>query len=235
MPRTALITGAARGLGRELAVEAARRGFRVYAGVRADSEPFPLPDIFAIPLDVVSAEHRRAAAERILTDSGRLDLLVHNAGINSSSARFGAPETQVRFGSLTRDALLGVVEVNGVAPLLLTQELAGLLTVAGSGRVVAISSWFASISECGGRAFNFGYSGSKALMNCYFRLAANALAESGAVTFMVNPGWMRTRMGGERAQRDPAEAARAILDLASRPDASLLGRFVDTDGTDHAW
>lgn len=52
---------------------------------------------------------------------------------------------------------------------------------------------------------------------------------------MVNPGWMRTRMGGERAERDPAESARDILDLAARRDDSLRGRFVDTDGADHPW
>ena len=109
------------------------------------------------------------------------------------------------------------------------------LPAAGQARVVAVSSWFASIKECGQRALNFGYSGSKALMNCYFRLAANAMRESGVVVFMVNPGWMRTRMGGERAERDPAQSARDILDLAARADDSLRGRFVDTDGSDHPW
>ena len=235
MKKTALITGAGRGLGRELVLEAARRGFRVYAGVRSTAEPFPSPEIVSVPLDVTDEEQHREVQKKIAMEAGRLDLLVHNAGVNSSSALFAPAENQVRFGSLTRRALLGVAEVNAVAPLLLTQQLAGLLTAAGNARVVAISSWFASIEECGQRTFNFGYSGSKALMNCYFRLAANALAESGVTAFMVNPGWMRTRMGGERAERSPAESACEILDLAERMDDSLRGRFVDTDGSDHPW
>ena len=235
MQKTALITGAGRGLGRELAIEAVRRGFRVYAGVRSTAEPFPASEIVPVPLDVTDEAQRRGVVQQIAAEAGRLDLLIHNAGVNSSSVLFGPAETQVRFGSLTRGALLGVTEVNAVAPLLLTQELSTLLAAAGQARVVAVSSWFASIKECGQRALNFGYSGSKALMNCYFRLAANAMRESGVVVFMVNPGWMRTRMGGERAERDPAQSARDILDLAARADDSLRGRFVDTDGSDHPW
>lgn len=235
MVKTDLITGAGRGLGRELASEAVRRGFRVYAGVRSTAEPFDSPEILPVSLDVTDEKQRRGVAEKIAAEAGRLDLLVHNAGVNSSSPLFGPPENQVRFGSLTREALVGVAEVNAVAPLLLRQELAGLLARAENARVVAVSSWFASIEECGQRAFNFGYSGSKALMNCYFRLAANALAESGVVAFMVNPGWMRTRMGGERAERDPAQSVRDILDLAERADDTLCGRFVDADGKDHPW
>lgn len=133
------------------------------------------------------------------------------------------------------EALLGVAETNAVAPLLFTQELLPVLAAAKDARVVAISSWFASIEECGTRDFNFGYSGSKALLNCYFRIAANALRPHGVVAFMVNPGWMRTRMGGQRAERDPADSAREILDLARLPGETLAGRFVDTDGQDHPW
>ncbi|GAB4168551.1 MAG: SDR family oxidoreductase [Terrimicrobiaceae bacterium] len=235
MTPTALITSAGRGLGRELAMEAARRGFRVYAGVRSTAEPFSSPEILPLNLDITSDEQRRMAVKRIGSEAGRLDLLIHNAGINSSSTVFGPPEAQVRFGSLTREALLGVAETNAVAPLLFTQELLPLLTVAKEARVVAISSWFASIEECGTRDFNFGYSGSKALLNCYFRIAANALRPHGVSAFMVNPGWMRTRMGGQRAERDPADSAREILDLAALSGDTLAGRFVDTDGRDHPW
>jgi NAD(P)-dependent dehydrogenase (short-subunit alcohol dehydrogenase family) len=235
MSPVALITGAGRGLGRALAAEAARRGFRVYAGVRSEAEPFGHDAITPLVLDVTDAAQRQQAAKRVSEEAGSLDLLIHNAGINSSSPVFGPPETQVRFGTLTREALLGVAETNAVAPLLFTQELLPLLAKDGAARVVAVSSWFASIEECGGRDFNFGYSGSKALMNCYFRLAANALRPHGVTAFMVNPGWMRTRMGGERAERDPADSARDILNLAVCPGDELAGRFVDCNGSDHAW
>jgi NAD(P)-dependent dehydrogenase (short-subunit alcohol dehydrogenase family) len=235
MQPVALITGAGRGLGRALAEEAALRGFLVYAGLRSEAEPFSHPAIRSVRLDVTDEAQRQAVVQQVESESGRLDLLVHNAGINSSSTAFGPPPTQVSFGKLTREALLGLADTNAVAPLLFTQELEPLLRAAGSARVVAVSSWFASIEECGTRDFNFGYSGSKALMNCFFRLAANALKESGAIAFMVNPGWMRTRMGGQRADRDPAESARSILDLAARAGDGLTGRFVDCDGRDHPW
>lgn len=236
--KTALITGASRGLGRALTLAAAARGFHVFAGVRdisADRELKSVSNVQPLELDVTNPEQRMRAVRAIQEAGGRLDLLIHNAGINSSSRQFGAAETQVKFGSLTEAALLGVARTNAVAPLLFTQELAGFLQAAGEAKVIAISSWFASIEENGSRDYNYGYSGSKALLNAYFRLAANALKTSGTIAFMANPGWMRTDMGGERAERSPEESASAILNLADKADKTFAGTFMDWNGDKHPW
>lgn len=234
--RTALITGAGRGLGRSLALAAATSGYKVYAGVRSESaaeELARIDNVHPVILEVTSDTQRGKCLHAIATQSGTLDLLIHNAGVNSSSASFGPPQTQVRFGSLSEEALAGTARINAIAPLLLTQEAAPLL--AQGSRVVAVSSWFGSIEESGARDFNFGYTGSKALLNAYFRLAANALRPRGVLTLIVNPGWMRTDMGGERATRSPDESAADILRLAEEADEEMNGAFVDCDGTRHPW
>lgn len=234
--KTALITGAGRGLGRSLALTAATAGYTVYAGVRSESAAADLAGfagVRPVALDVTHREQRAGCLEKIASETGAIDLLIHNAGVNSSSSMFGEPQTQVRFGSLTEEALAGTACINAIAPLLLTQEAAPLL--AASARVIAISSWFASIEESGSRDFNFGYTGSKAILNAYFRLAANALRPRGVITLIVNPGWMRTDMGGQRATRSPDESAADILRLAAGADETMSGTFVDCDGTPHSW
>lgn len=234
--KTALITGAGRGLGRSLSLAAANAGYKVYAGVRSASageELARINNVHPVTLEVTSNKQRDECLQTIATQSGTLDLLIHNAGVNSSSDSFGPPQTQVRFGSLTEEALAGTARINAIAPLLLTQEAAPLL--APGSRIVAISSWFASIEESGTRDFNFGYTGSKALLNAYFRLAANALRPHGVITLIVNPGWMRTDMGGQRATRSPDESAADILRLAEAADEKMNGAFVDCDGARHPW
>lgn len=234
----ALISGASRGLGFSLATGAASKGYKVYAGVRtreAGDLFSSYKNIHPVILDVTHAEDRRQITEEITHQEGRLDLLIHNAGINSSSKIFGSAETQVSFGSLTQEALVGTAQTNAVAPLLLTQELAPLIKGSGEAKIVAVSSWFASIEESGERDYNFGYTGSKALLNAYFRLAANALRPLGAITFMVNPGWMKTDMGGQRAERTPDQSAEDIFTLIEKADSSMIGAFVDWNGAPHPW
>lgn len=237
---TALITGAGRGLGLAIARAAAGRGLDVIGTVRNLDAATGLralatesgARVDVRQLDVAAGPSREALVAQLLADGEPLSLLVHNAGVNSRSAGVGSTPEHARLGSLTEEALLATIRTNAIGPLLLTQGLLPLL--ADGARVVGISSWLGSIAGArdGG---NQSYAGSKALLNMYLRLSGNELQRRGVACFLVNPGWVRTDMGGPNASADPAAVAGAILDLTERPGLDLAGRFVDIDGVDHPW
>src|SRR5690606_10013159 len=137
----------------------------------------------------------------------RFGLLVNNAGVLHSGERFGA----LSLGNL-EDAF----RTNAAGPLLLTQALAPWLADAGpaqdavGARVLNLSSWLGSMARTQ-RFGTPGYGISKAALNMVTVLLAHALADRGIVVAAFSPGWVRTDMGGEKAEVDPADAAAGIL------------------------
>lgn len=238
-----LITGANRGLGLALVQIALEYGDTVYAGVRNPDKAEKLyvlqqdygARLQILTLDITQPSHREAARDAIASSHGHLDVLIHNAGVNSKSQNMGDGSAHVSFGALTEEALLSTTKINAIAPLLLTQDLTPLLEKSDSAIVVAISSWFASLEGNQDRDFNYSYSGSKTLLNLYFRLASNALKKKGAIAFMVNPGWMQTDMGGANASLTPQASAEAIYALVQQADLEMAGQFLDWNGEIHPW
>ena len=216
------------------------RGETVFAGVRNPERADALQALKAsfesqlhvLQLDV-NHEVDRQGAIAAISPHGALDLLIHNAGINSKSK--GMAEGLVRFGTLTESALMSYVKTNAIAPLLLTQTLEPLLTKSKSAVVIAISSWFASLEESHERDFNYSYSGSKTLLNMYFRLAGNTLKSKGITTLIVNPGWMQTDMGGGKATLTPETVAESIYTLEQKADTTMAAQFFDWNGDRHPW
>jgi len=142
-PQTVLITGAGSGIGRALAVEAARRGMRVaIAGRRKE----PLREtaaamgeaaaVMILQADVTAPEDRAAIVSRIQEEFGRLDYLVNNAG----SVAVG------RFQALNEEELMYLFTVNVAAPAMLSREALPLLRVAAKGRIVNVGSMFGDIA-----------------------------------------------------------------------------------------
>ncbi len=142
-PQSVLITGAGSGIGRALAVEAARRGMRVaIAGRRKE----PLREtaaamgqaaaILILPADVTLPEDRAAMVARIVEEFGRLDFLVNNAG----SLAVG------RFQALSEEELTYLFTVNVAAPAMMTQAALPLLRAAAKGRIVNVGSMFGDIA-----------------------------------------------------------------------------------------
>jgi NAD(P)-dependent dehydrogenase (short-subunit alcohol dehydrogenase family) len=182
--RTALITGASRGLGRALATELDRRGWRLVIDGRdavrlaATATGFPRPELVtAISGDVTDPAHRDALAA---ATGPRLDLLVNNA------SELG-PSPLPRLADLAPAALEHILQVNVVAPLALTQRLLPALRSAG-GRVLDISS-DAAVEAYAGWG---GYGASKAALD---QLTAVLAAEEPELRlYAVDPGDMATDM-----------------------------------------
>jgi NAD(P)-dependent dehydrogenase (short-subunit alcohol dehydrogenase family) len=181
----ALITGASRGLGLELATALAARGWALVLDARgadalADAvASLPPTRVVAVPGDVADPAHRAALA-RAVEHEGRLDALVNNASVLGPSA-------QPALAAYPLDQLRRVYEVNVVAPLALTQALLPVLRASG-GRIVNVTS-DAAVESYEGWG---GYGSSKAA----FEQWTNVLAaeEPGLRVYRVDPGDMRTQM-----------------------------------------
>ncbi len=232
--RTALVTGANRGLGLEFARQLLAGGSHVVAACRQPGKATALNALageypgrlHVLPLDVASPKSRAELLRElplVLGEDGRLDLLINNAGVLHSGERFGA---------LAADTLDDSFRTNAAGPLLLTQALAPWL--ADGAKVVNLSSRLGSMALTG-RFGSPSYDISKAALNMVTVLLSHALAERGIAVLAVSPGWVRTDMGGAGADLDPAEAAAGILRVAEALDISGSGRFVDWKGEPVPW
>lgn len=241
-PRHALVTGANRGLGLEFTRQLLARGDSVVATCRRPGKATALNllagehpgRLHVLPLDVADPKSQAELVRElpmVLEAGRRFGLLVNNAGVLHSGERFGA----LSLGNL-EDAF----RTNAAGPLLLTQALAPWLADAGpaegaaGARVVNLSSWLGSMA----RTQRFGtpsYDISKAALNMATVLLAHALAERGIVVAAFSPGWVRTDMGGEKAEVEPADAVAGILRVAGRLGPGDSGVFLDWKGEPVPW
>ena len=207
---TALVTGANRGLGLEVARQLSARGYTVLAGARH-------PDSGQVRLDVTN----QATIDALRDEVDELDVLVNNAAIHY--------DTYQR--TLTAD--LGVVrealETNTLGPWRLAIAFADLLRASPAGRLVNVSSGAGALT--GMRDSNPAYSVSKAALNALTIMLADALP--GVLVNAVCPGWVATDMGGPGG-RPLAEGADGIVWAATLPEGGPTGGFF-RDGRPIPW
>ncbi|NWJ40377.1 MAG: SDR family NAD(P)-dependent oxidoreductase [Geothrix sp.] len=209
----ALVTGASRGLGREVARRLGAEGFTVLAGVRNPASMNPLPGVEVLPLDVSDPASIRAAAASIRARHGRLEVLVNNAGILLD--RMGDAL------ALEVELLNRTLETNTMGPLRLIQALAPLMPK--DGRIVNVSSGGGQLSTPA--TWAPAYCISKTALNAVTVQLSEALRPQGIAVNAVCPGWVRTDLGGPEAPRSLQQGADSILWLALQADPGLTGGF----------
>jgi NAD(P)-dependent dehydrogenase (short-subunit alcohol dehydrogenase family) len=210
----ALVSGANRGIGREIAVELARdHGFTVIAGARDPSTVEPSENVVAVELDVTDDHSVGAALAGIEENPGSLDVLVNNAGVYGDPV--GAADYDLRRAHET-------FEVNVFGPWRLIQAALPLLRRSSSPRIVNVSSGGGQLQDMGsGRA---AYRLSKAALNALTRTLA---AEEPRIKVnSICPGWVRTDMGGPSATRSVEEGADTAVWLATAADGGPSGGFL---------
>jgi NAD(P)-dependent dehydrogenase (short-subunit alcohol dehydrogenase family) len=221
----ALVTGANRGIGKEVARQLARRGYEVLLSARDGKQAAAAAEeleratgaaLRPLTLDVADPASIEAAAQRVRVDGGRLDVLVNNAGVGSD---FGVPGTAPDF-----DAVQRALDTNFFGAYRLTVALLGLLRQSPHARIVNVSSGMGGVAEMGG--WSPGYRVSKAAMNAMTRILSTELKDQGVLVNSACPGFVNTDMGGPMGAQKPVEdGASGIVWLATLPDDGPTGGF----------
>jgi NAD(P)-dependent dehydrogenase (short-subunit alcohol dehydrogenase family) len=161
-------------------------------------------------------------------------LVINNAGYNpKDSADKEYFMSTFKIERFSGDNVAKSLHINALAPTELTSQL--LPYLADDAAVLNISSWLGSIGAKT-RGGHYAYAGSKALLNMFTKAMALEFAEGKRVAVALNPGWMRTDMGGARGQNLPEDVAQRILELyETRALHDANGAFLNIDGSHHAW
>lgn len=220
--KTALVTGANKGIGFEVARELARLGLRVFLGARnakagraAAEKLSSTGDVLFLEIDISSDTSIRDAAAELARAGDHLDVLVNNAGILLDEDENALSVTPEIFETTLRTNTLG--------PWLVAQAFVPLLEKSAAPRIVNVSSGGGQLED-GADGWAPAYCVSKTALNGVTVQLAAALPK-----FAVNsvcPGWVRTDMGGENATRSVAEGAATIVWLATDAPHDLTGKFV---------
>jgi NAD(P)-dependent dehydrogenase (short-subunit alcohol dehydrogenase family) len=231
-PKTFVVTGANRGIGLALTGHLTAAGHRVVAACR---RPHDAPALAALGVPIVALDLAddgsiAAAPAAIAAHVPTIDVLVHNAGIKQAAgARWEASAGPMP--NLDADAIMRVLRTNVVGTLLTTQALRPLL--AGGSVVAHITSLLGSLAGTVG--IDYAYNASKAALNMVTVTMQRDVALAGITQVAINPGWIRTSMGGDDAPLDLDSASRDIAELVARLDATFAGRFVDRFGDTVPW
>ena len=223
--KVALVTGANKGIGFEIARQLAQLEITVLIGARDQDRGISASeqlqsaglDTHFIHVDVVRATSIEAAIGKIRDEFKRLDILVNNAGI----------QIDTESGILELDPVIfqNTLETNALGPLLMAQATVPIMKVNGFGRIVNLVSTLGSLAEIASpdspynSVLSPAYRLSKTLLNGITVLLAKELRGSNILVNSVCPGWVRTEMGGEEAPLSPAQGADTAVWLAAATEA----------------
>jgi len=225
-----VISGAARGLGRALAMCYLDQGEEVWAGCRAPGRAADLAarGAHVCRLDVSDEELIIQFASQVAA-AGDVDLLINAAGTDARA--FGAAAGQRGPFEIGAEHFLAEVRVNAAGPMLVTRCLLPQLINGTPGKVINLSSRLASMAIGADVCWDIGYNASKAALNAITVRTARLLARHGVVVVAVHPGWMRTDMGGPHADLEPEDAARQLASTIAGLGPEHSGMFLHRDGT----
>lgn len=225
-PRVALVTGANRGIGLEIARQLARRGLKVAIGARdpekGNAAAATLKSegltVSVVRLDVDEEAAARRAVAEVTKAFGACDVLVNNSAVLIDKGGF-----EGSLLDLSVETLRKTMETNLVGPLRMIQAVVPGMREKGYGRIVNLSSGAGQLSDM--RSGFPAYRMSKAALNALTRITAAELKGTNIKVNAVCPGWVRTDMGGPNADRSVEEGADTPVWLATLPDNGPTSGF----------
>jgi NAD(P)-dependent dehydrogenase (short-subunit alcohol dehydrogenase family) len=220
-----LVTGANKGIGKEIARQLGKQGHTVIIGARDEAAGAAavrelVADgvaAVAVRLDVTRPADIDAAAAFITTKYGKLDVLVNNAGIALDWD--GTP--------MTADKMRRTYEANVIGPWQVTEAMLPLLEKSADARVINHSSILGSITLAEtawaqmGTMMTEGYSTSKAALDMLTVIQSQRLKDKKIAVAAAHPGWVKTELGGEGATMEIADGASTVVTLATQPRATF--------------
>jgi len=234
--KVALITGANKGIGFEVARQLGAQGVTVCLGARnphlgkfaEEKLKADGADAYFLELEVTKPEIIAKAAEELRARHGRLDILVNNAGVHGAGD--GPPSI------VDPEAVRQALDVNFFGVLAVTQAMLPLIRESPSGRIVMVSSGLGSLTLNGDPDWQFagvkrlGYNGSKAILNMLTVQLAWELRDTSIKVNTVNPGFTATDLNGYRGTQTVEEGAAETVRQALIPGDAPSGGFFETGG-----
>jgi NAD(P)-dependent dehydrogenase (short-subunit alcohol dehydrogenase family) len=224
--KTAVITGASRGIGSEFVVRLLENGWRVYAGFRQDKHRLDLienENLIVHQLDVTDNDSIEVFAGNI---NHSVDLLINNAGVPDGRWR--------NIKEIDDQWALEVININSLGPVRLVRSLYDKMSGETLSTVVMISSLMGSIDDChSGRSY--AYRASKTALNMFTMAMKKEALEDNISFLILHPGWVKTRMGGENAPVEMDVSVDGMMELIEQHNLEDSGRFVQYDGVDLPW
>ena len=232
--KIALVTGANKGIGKEIARQLGRQGIIVLIGARDEGRGAAAAaelkqegiDARAVLLDVTNAESIAAVAAQIEQEFGRLDILVNNAGIAIDGGFYNADVDMMRRTYETN--VFGVVAMTGAfLPLLKKSE---------AGRIVNMSSGLGSLTQNSDPNWPYGYvkalayNSSKAALNMVTVIFAAELKDTAIKVNAADPGYTATDLNNNQGTRTVEQGATAAVRLTTLPADGPTGGYFDEDG-----
>jgi NAD(P)-dependent dehydrogenase (short-subunit alcohol dehydrogenase family) len=235
LKKIALVTGANKGIGLEIATQLAHRGYTVYLAARNPELGHPVAtklhdeglDVRFLQLDITDPISVEAAA-KALTDIPALDVLVNNAGIITPGD--GAASQS------TAEAIQKTLQTNFAATVAVTQALLPLLRKSTAGRIVNVSSGLGSVTQAADPNWIYApnkylaYGASKAALNMFTAHLAYELRDTPIKVNSADPGYTATDLNGHHGTQTIPEGAAEAIRLATLPDDGPTGTFSDSAG-----
>jgi NAD(P)-dependent dehydrogenase (short-subunit alcohol dehydrogenase family) len=229
---TILITGANRGLGLEFTRQYLAEGDAVVAATRNPGAAHRLRQLerdskgrlTVVEADVAdTASVRRAAAG---TSQSAIDILINCAGVMGGDRQ--------TIGSIDYHEWMRVLEVNVLGPMRMSEAFLDRVAQSDRRLIVTITSGMGSLADntSGG---SIAYRTSKAAVNMAMRTAAIDLRPRGISCVVLNPGWVKTDMGGPNAKLTPEQSVTAMRRVISELGPNDSGRFYNHDGREYPW
>ncbi|WP_188187748.1 SDR family oxidoreductase [Nonomuraea sp. SYSU D8015] len=232
MTKIALITGANKGIGYEIARLLAGQGVTAIVGARDEQRGRAAAERLGQPyvrLDVTDEDGVAAAAKWIEQEYGRLDILVNNAAIAGDPAQAVPSATPAR-------ALRDLYETNVFGVVTVTNAMLPLLRTSPAGRIVNMSSELGSLSMAAGADSPFAeatflaYNSSKSALNMITVLYARELKDTPIKVNAANPGYCATDLNGHTGFRTAEQGAAIAVKLATLDEDGPTGAYLQDDG-----
>lgn len=227
-----LITGAARGIGYELARQYAQAGDRVFATCRSSEAAGQLAAaaqesgglLTVHQMDVGDMDSVKDCARQL--DGAPIDVLINNAGV------WGGLETQT-FQNMDYDNWAFEFSVMAMGPFRVIQVFLDNVLASEQRKIVTLSSQVAA--HVYDHVIGYSYASAKAAVNRLMTALATELEDQNVIVVPMHPGWVKTEMAGDVADIEPHESARSVRNVIAGMTLADSGKFLKWTGDVHPW